>query len=374
MLRDNARNMQKAMKEANVDSIGCFAHTLQLCIHDCLFVETSVGNVISAARKIVGHFKHSSSAMARLKVIQQDLKLPEHSLLQDVVTRWNSTFYMFQRMLEQKRGIVLYLSEEQSAKHLQVLTPSQWELMQNTVCILQPFEELTRDMSNDNATMSLVIPAVRKLTHYLTNCSSSPGLKLMVKELLKAVQERYTDMQRNRACVVSTVLDPRFKLKWCETEIESAEAKCATRDAVRLHSEQTEMQQTATETLSQPEREQEPAAKKRKTEEGVWSYWDRLQSANTTPSTVEPLDKQLSMYLAEPCSQRSDDPCAWWRQNRDRFPLLASAARVYLGSPPTSVSSERLFSIASHVCSSRRNRLLPSRAEQLVFLKWNMSL
>ena len=34
VLRDNARNMQKAMDECVVKSLGCMAHTLQLAVHD----------------------------------------------------------------------------------------------------------------------------------------------------------------------------------------------------------------------------------------------------------------------------------------------------------------------------------------------------
>jgi len=33
VLRDNARNISKATRDANIDSIGCTAHTIQLVIH-----------------------------------------------------------------------------------------------------------------------------------------------------------------------------------------------------------------------------------------------------------------------------------------------------------------------------------------------------
>ena len=32
-LRDNAANMERAMKDAGVVSFGCFAHSLQLVVH-----------------------------------------------------------------------------------------------------------------------------------------------------------------------------------------------------------------------------------------------------------------------------------------------------------------------------------------------------
>ena len=37
---------------------------------------------------------------------------------------------------------------------------------------------------------------------------------------------------------------------------------------------------------------------------------------------------------------------AWWNMNEHRFPKLAKLAKIYLGIPATSASSERLFSKA----------------------------
>ena len=48
VLRDNASNMVKAMKEGGYDSLGCFAHTLQLIVHDGVLTQRSVINTLSA--------------------------------------------------------------------------------------------------------------------------------------------------------------------------------------------------------------------------------------------------------------------------------------------------------------------------------------
>ena len=43
----------------------------------------------------------------------------------------------------------------------------------------------------------------------------------------------------------------------------------------------------------------------------------------------------------------------------------------YLSAPPSSVSSERLFSAAGRVYTENRNRLSPDTAEKLIFLMKN---
>ena len=79
VLRDNASNMVKAMKEGGYDSLGCFALTLQLIVHDGVLTQRSVMDTLSACRRIVGHFKHSPLACNKLRVIQKNLNIPEHS-------------------------------------------------------------------------------------------------------------------------------------------------------------------------------------------------------------------------------------------------------------------------------------------------------
>lgn len=84
ILRDNARNMKKAMDDMGVPSLGCVAHTLQLVVHEGLLSQRSVTDTLANARKIIGHFKHSPLAYSRLEDIQIDLKIAVKRLQQDV--------------------------------------------------------------------------------------------------------------------------------------------------------------------------------------------------------------------------------------------------------------------------------------------------
>ena len=65
VLRDNGANMVKAMRDASLPAIGCFAHTLQLVVHDGVLSQRAVNRLLAVSRKIVGHFKHSTVAYHR---------------------------------------------------------------------------------------------------------------------------------------------------------------------------------------------------------------------------------------------------------------------------------------------------------------------
>ena len=54
----------------------------------------------AVSRKLVGHFKHSVVAMTGLRGKQIQLDIPQHHLIQDVATRWNSTYFMLDRLAE----------------------------------------------------------------------------------------------------------------------------------------------------------------------------------------------------------------------------------------------------------------------------------
>ena len=86
VLRDNASNMDKAIRDAGIASYGCFAHSLQLVVNDGVLIQRSVNDLLAICRQVVGHFKRSTVAYDKLNVIQQNLGLPEHHLKQDEPT------------------------------------------------------------------------------------------------------------------------------------------------------------------------------------------------------------------------------------------------------------------------------------------------
>ena len=70
--------------------IPCAGHTLNLSVEAALR-ERSLTTAIARCRKLVIHFHQSRLDREALTSKQELLKLPKHSLIQDVSTRWNST-------------------------------------------------------------------------------------------------------------------------------------------------------------------------------------------------------------------------------------------------------------------------------------------
>ncbi|EZA46510.1 Zinc finger BED domain-containing protein, partial [Ooceraea biroi] len=75
------------------------------------FKDEEITILIKNCRKILSHFKKSEQANRYLNQFQEPSGLPKHALIQDVETRWNSTYLKMERLFEQKVAINLYMAE-----------------------------------------------------------------------------------------------------------------------------------------------------------------------------------------------------------------------------------------------------------------------
>lgn len=154
-MRDNGADITSAIEKSPYPAIPCLAHTLQLVVKDGFLNNPKIGNLVAKAKKLVGSFKHSAKNTKILKGYQKQLGLPEHKLIQDEPTRWNTTYYMLRRLKEQKKAIVLVSSNE-DVRLSTDLTNDDWKTLEYGVEILEIFETATLQLSKDTSTVSEV--------------------------------------------------------------------------------------------------------------------------------------------------------------------------------------------------------------------------
>lgn len=97
-------------------------------------------------RRIVTFFHSSSTATHILKEKQSALELPEHKLIQDVRTRWNSSFVIMSRYLEQQPAIFATFDHKDVKKNIKdVVTLSETGVSEaeELVNILGPLKKIT---------------------------------------------------------------------------------------------------------------------------------------------------------------------------------------------------------------------------------------
>lgn len=140
IVRDNGANVVRGVNESGYSSLSCFLHTIQLIIHDAIFEQGIIKNIITNCKRIVGHFSHSQLAYRRLEELQKQNDLPQHKLIQDVPTRWNSKYFMLERMFEQKFAVSSYCTE---TADLPVFDANKWSLIGKLCKLLKVFHTTT---------------------------------------------------------------------------------------------------------------------------------------------------------------------------------------------------------------------------------------
>ena len=405
VMRDSGTNIKKALRLSDLTHLDCNIHKLQLVVESVVLAQKSVNKAIVECRSIATHFNHTTAAQDELKKIQERLNAPSLAVKQDVRTRWNSTLIMLKRMAELKEPLLMY---SQNGKIKQI-TNQEWKTIESVIKVLQPFEKITRLMSGDKSTIAEVIPLIQVLKNSLQICDEDhdedpdedhdddhdnfhddlgedqdysyqvPGIKGTKKKISEELNQRFAFLDTDDIYNLSTILDPRYK-----TRFSSSCSKGIFTELLKTKLDETEKESTAAEADDTTT----PPPKKRKVATDKSSEWTTVSNAmkgllssssDDDESTSErrasvKSTKEVDQYLSLRRISHDNDPLSWWRENATSFPLLSKLARRYLACPPSSVPSERLFSIAGNIYDEKRNRLAGARAEKILFLKSNIPL
>ena len=369
VVHDSAANAELAgelmVQSNNWASVQCVAHLLQLCINEGLEIST-ISRAVAAARKLVGHFKHSALATTQLKIRQERMSITPCKLKQDCPTRWNSTLYMIKTLLSNRWPVSAVLSDETVTKRQYRyldLRNEQWELLEELVKPLQFFETATVYLSADiNVSSSCVYPIIDGLVKNLTvNESDSHTIRQFKIAVTASLRRRWSldDLDITQPPLIVTFFDPRFKgLKFLTESQRKAliEYVIELVDKSRVSNESYVVEDEEIEDIAVPKKK---------------SALDVLlveEDANPNDNFVE---QEVFRYLAENSPSRDVQPLEWWKLNEHRFPNMSRVTKKNLCIPASSTASERLFSKAGELVSKRRSCLKPKNIDAILFLNKN---
>ena len=360
LVHDNAANAVNAAELTEWPHFGCVAHTLQLAIKSGLDLPV-ISRLTAASRKLVGHFKHSILAMTALKGKQAQLGIKEHHLLQDVATRWNSTYFMMERLCEQRVAIYAVLHDasvtsRDDYRHLD-LKDDKWELLTQMVAILKPLQVATTVFSlEQNVSCSIVYPVINSLlkNHLKIEQSELNQIKNFKRTISTQLIERFKPDEPDTAkClpVLCSALDPRHsKLNFLNEE-----QRDIAHDAVICQAELL----TCDIEIAEPPTKKKNSAK------------DFLLGSTKEREAMSSKD-ELEYFSKEPVLDRNSDPLEWWRKNEEWFPTLSKLAKKLFCIPATYVPSEQVFSIAGNIFTKKRASLKPENVDMLIVLNKNL--
>lgn len=205
---DGAYNIKKAITESgDLEYINCLAHLLNLVVK-LLFESTIVMPLLAKCRKLVGTFKHSTTLSEQLTNtiksnrlspkplynedddevdleigLEELVGISESSLrtklVQDLVTRWNSTLAMLSSVFESHSAIRMVITSDSETKakyQHELLSDDQLGIVEDLILLLDPFLEMTKLISGSKyVTSSIVLPATTRLLECLGLYEPSNG-------------------------------------------------------------------------------------------------------------------------------------------------------------------------------------------------------
>ncbi|KAL3969495.1 Arf-GAP with GTPase, ANK repeat and PH domain-containing protein 2 [Sarotherodon galilaeus] len=214
---ENAKNQINAVKEAGLGpQIGCFAHAINLASQKGIKV-SKMDRLLGRIRKVVSYFHRSSTAAHVLKTKQDMLQLPTHKLIHDVPTRWNSTYDMLERYLEQQTAIYSALTDKTLKKNVRdivTLSDDDVRVAEEVLQLLKPLKAVTTLLSTETAPSVSMILLLK--TRILQSMAPSEEDSTITRDVKTAIREdlkhRYTSPPALQEYLHrATALDPRFK-------------------------------------------------------------------------------------------------------------------------------------------------------------------
>jgi hypothetical protein len=368
---DNAANVTKAIADAQIIGVPCFAHTLNNSIMDSLKASTDFEPLRKKIVDLASFLHRSNVGKEDLVACQLRLQAPIRAFLGDCKTRWNSVFIMLARFLENKEALLLFQCTESGKDY--IFTNDEWEMAANVKLLLEPAYEATVELSGDSyVSGSKVIPITKSLLQWYAEAkrrhqrAEPGGFKMRFADtILQKLYTRLHNAESVHVLALATLCDPRYK---CEAFIKAENATVAVN---QLKAEMRKMAPDVAADLSavQPRREERGTS--------LWDSFDKAVINSATGGLTNPQENAISAevlkYLKMANIPRTAYPLAWWSTvGRALFPVVSEVARKFLIIPATSVPSERVFSAAGNIITKKRSALSDSAAAHLIFLRENM--
>lgn len=352
IVSDNAANIKAASDiiSPKVSHIFCFAHTINLIVQRAL---EPVSDLRKECRKIVGYFKSSCSGKEKLFAMQTTVNKPIRKLVQEIETRWNSTFHMMERLLEQKECVAAALAAMDSK--IEMLTTDELSIIQKLLPILKPFDIMTEELSSENhVSISKIIGLHRQIRLTLLSNQEEED------QLLSGIIRKFANVESVIPLTLATILDPRFKNLAFVSNSKADEAICILinqcSNIISVESYQQEYNPPTTETIDNE----------------LWLSFDKsVFEKNQRHNARVDATVEVQWYISEPYEPRSLNPFEYWQRNENKYSSLTKLARKYLCTPATSVSCGRLFSKSGLIVSKQRSRLKGDIVNMIIILNKN---
>ena len=349
---------------------GCVDHTAELAIEETLLHCPSVKNAVQKVRSFVNHIKDSSLEKEKFHKILKDAGVETLTVIQGTDNRWFYKYSEAHRALILREHIDAYFDQYDGV--LDAIDEEDWKLIlvyENSLrTLVQAGKVLEGELF---PTASSVIPFLDTVFADLSSLSAKMvgAAKGFVDQLLSNLKssKRFPNGYKTTAPYnVLTLLD----LRYSDLYFNSEEYKQAVNDLVisKVYDEELVHGEIDNPVAGgdggTPPPVLQPGPARDQPEDSFTRRRAMLLAAKNATQQAAPssnlslkekLTRELSKYLLlRGTLDTGDNPCNWWRNNHQLFPLLSKFWKAICPFPATSTSSERAFSMDGLIITPKR--------------------
>ena len=143
-------------------------------------------------------------------MVQEQLGRPQLKLIQEVETRWNSTYTMLQWLFEQREPVGASLAS--LTTDIPPLSSEEYRIISECLIVLGPFNNATTELSQEKRVSgSKVIPLLAMVDHCLSEKMEKPPSigSSLAEKLRMLLREKLDRIQTMSIMCLATLLDPR---------------------------------------------------------------------------------------------------------------------------------------------------------------------
>ena len=196
-------------------------------------------------------------------------------------------------------------------------------------------------------------------------CCSADETYDFLKNSLVLMKEKLSEYWEliEETALITNLLDPRFKKDMFSTKPEKSKA-------MKLLERQYKIYQSTNDRPITGAQQSNLLSKQTNITPRTLTLTERIYKKKIS-SIINTDESELKKYLTEPCVAFSlkFDVLDWWKSKEIEYPILHLIARDFLTIMPTSVSSERQFTLAGLTVTDIRNQLHSNTAQELMCLK-----
>ncbi|KAJ5742543.1 uncharacterized protein N7511_011275, partial [Penicillium nucicola] len=332
------------------------------------------GNIVATLKKIRELTVFITASPQRREAFRA-LQITEPKLLpiQDVRTRWNSTFLMLERAKKLQRVFNQYCATHQYVQFQ--LGQEEWRQVEYLLLVTKPFFHYTKILSKtQDVTVHSVFSIYKELFNHLDDVAellerkTVPWKKRMLQALQAAKQKlskyhRATGSESfGTVYAIATILCPSKKLRffegddWKEKNEKGEDINWMEIYRDKLQKEFDQYQQRIT-------RRKEPS-QAQVSQEVDEEELDLMMDLHALHSEIDRPEDEITRYLAQGLTKGK--PRVFWKEHEHEYPVLAAMARDNLATPASGAGVERLFNCARDVCHYRRGQLKPETIRSLM--------